>query len=575
MNRSSIDIAGSGAERADYAVGVHELLTRRTTLRLLVVTVGAGLLTACGPAQPVSPTATITSAPAAAPTTLPLPATSVVAATTATPPTSRAALQPRSGGTLRTANSTDIASLDPMLLSGNAMDTSWLAFDRLASYDEELKPQPLLAESWDISPDYTQFKLNLRKGVQFHTGREFTSDDVAYSLQRARDPKVGNGVLPSMANWFSSVETPDKFTVVLKSDSPRPAFFDGLDVLNICDKDTLEGPNARSTAVGTGPFVLNEWVQGDHFSLVKNPNYWLSGRPYLDGIVAYIRPQPNMAVQLEAGVLDLIKSPLVQDYDRIKNDASYTAAAATNTGTFFEIGANTQTPPLNDKRVRQAMNYALDRERFAGVILKGTATTINLPWSQSSPAYDASRNNVYPFDLDRSRALLQEAGVTGFETNIFVPGSAQPELLAFCQVFQANLATLGITLNVRNLEPAVISDLINNNKPEYVGFHATNDNWSSMTPATLFSLSTAWRTANNRSKFSNDVYTGLAAAVASETEPARQKQAYAAMNDYMLDESFTMSLCTYPITYITTTRVHGVEYLRHLGAFSFTNVWME
>jgi peptide/nickel transport system substrate-binding protein len=321
--------------------------------------------------------------------------------------------------------------------------------------------------------------------------------------------------------------------------------------------------------------MLQERVQGDHFTLVKNPNYWLAGRPYLDGIVASIRSQQNMTLQLEAGVLDLIKGPLVQDFDRLKSNPAFVAAAATNTGTFFEIGANTQTSPLDDKRVRQAMNHALDRKRFADVILKGTATPINLPWSQSSPAYDASKNNVYPFDLDRARALLKEAGVTGFETNMFVPGSAQPELLAFCQVFQESLAALGVTLTIRNLEPVVISDLINNNKPEYSGFHATNDNWSSVTPATLFSLSTAWRTINNRSKFANDTYTNLAAAVASETEPVRQRQAYSAMNDYMLDQSFTMALCTYPITYVTRKGVQGVEYLRHLGAFSFTNVWLD
>ena len=112
---------------------------------------------------------------------------------------------PKSGGTLRVAISADPASLDGHLYAAGRFDTTWLIYDRLTEYDLNLKPQPLLAESWDVSSDFKQIKLNLRKGVTFHDGREFTSDDVKYNFLRVRDPKVGAGAFVNQSNWFSIV----------------------------------------------------------------------------------------------------------------------------------------------------------------------------------------------------------------------------------------------------------------------------------------------------------------------------------------------------------------------------------
>jgi peptide/nickel transport system substrate-binding protein len=136
-------------------------------------------------------------------------------------------VQPKTGGTLRYGITADIAALEPFQRSPSTYDTLWLAFDRLIQYDAQLKPQPMLAESWDLSDDAKQVKLALRKGVQFHSGRELTSDDVKYSILRGRDVKLGFGAyLANWSNWFTSMDTPDKYTIVLGSDSPRPTMFD-------------------------------------------------------------------------------------------------------------------------------------------------------------------------------------------------------------------------------------------------------------------------------------------------------------------------------------------------------------
>jgi peptide/nickel transport system substrate-binding protein len=543
-------------------------LSRRSALRLFLSTAGVALAAACTAAN-VAPAAP-TPVPATPKPAAPAPAATVAPTAAATP----AATQPTSGGTLRYATTADVATLDPYLVTTNGMETSWLVFDRLTAYDATLKPQPMLAESWDFSPDFKQFKLNLRKGVQFHNGRELTSDDVKYSLLRPRDSTVGNGILTGISNWFSSIETPDKYTVEIKTDTPRPGFFDGLEIFNICDKANVEGPDAKTTIVGTGPFVLTERVPGDHFTFTKNKNYWQSGRPYLDGVVTNIRNQQNMSLQLEGGTLDAVKIPHIDDFARLKANPDFVAQIAPNSGTFFEIGINTKTPPLDDKRVRQALNHALDRKRYADTIFHGVATTINLPWSQSSPAFDAAKNTTYAYDLDKAKSLLNAAGVSGFETDILVIGVAQPQLLAFTQIYQASLDAIGVKLNIKNLEQAAWLDVVINKKPEYTGFWGSSDTFANVSPGSLFSLSPGWRIANNHSNFTNDTYAGLIASVSSETDPAKQKAAYAAINDYMLDESFTMPISSNPITLLTTQKVHGIDFLMHIGALSFTSTWL-
>ncbi|HEU0168576.1 MAG TPA: ABC transporter substrate-binding protein, partial [Chloroflexota bacterium] len=204
-----------------------------------------------------------------------------------------ASAQPKSGGTLRNVLNADIASLDPHLYAAGAGSTVWLINERLTAYDLKLKPQPWLAESWDVSPNYDQITFHLRKGVMFHNGRELNSDDIKYNFTRLKDPKVGAGVFVNQANWFTSIDTPDKYTAVLKSDAPRPLMFDFFERVYIADKDTIEGPNAKSTAMGTGPFTFGEWVQGDHFSANKNKNYWQPGRPYLEGVHVAIIKDPS------------------------------------------------------------------------------------------------------------------------------------------------------------------------------------------------------------------------------------------------------------------------------------------
>ncbi|HEX8969898.1 MAG TPA: ABC transporter substrate-binding protein, partial [Chloroflexota bacterium] len=479
--------------------------------------------------------------------------------------------QPRTGGVLRSAITADLANLEPHVILPNAYESLWLVFDRLTAYDAQLTPQPMLAESWEFSSDYTQLKLNLRKNVQFHNGRELTSDDVKWNILRVRDPKVGASVgFRNPSNWFTGLATPDKYTLVLTTDQPHPTVFDMFEYFNIIDRDTAEGPNARTQAMGTGPFAFGEWAQGDHLSFKRNPHYWQSGKPYLDEVRVNILPDLQAQVtQLEAGALELIKTPPLRDFARFKADPTkYQAVLHPASAQHFLLGANTLVPPLDNKQVRQALSYAVDRQRFADSVMLGTSQPEALPWLPSSPAYDASRQT--PFDLDKARTLLGAAGVSDVSLDIY-PFIDFPELFDFCLIYQADLAKLGITLNVKRVDLTNWLDQVNNRK--YGGLYVTINTLAQMEPVTMLTQGRAYDPTGNNSGYQDDRYAQLIAEAQTEPDVQKRKQLYAQLNDIILDESFSMTLVSSPPRIAYRTSLQGIGYTLH-EAFSYTDAWL-
>src|SRR6266851_8579951 len=211
-------------------------ISRRGALRLFAGGASVAILAACGPTTPATQPPVPTSAAPAAP----LAPAAATLSSAATPPAQAQASTPapttaqrRMGGTLRVAVPADISSLDGHTSSSILGITQAMAFDRLAVYDIKATPQPQLAESWEVSPDFKQVKLNLRKAVQWHSGRDFTSDDVKWNLLRGQDPKAATGSYVNQAKWFPDIETPDKYTVIMQSEVSRPAIFDYFNVLHL------------------------------------------------------------------------------------------------------------------------------------------------------------------------------------------------------------------------------------------------------------------------------------------------------------------------------------------------------
>src|SRR5579862_4752257 len=186
-------------------------LSRRQALRQIVSIAAVALGAACAPLSaqtPVAGNATVAKAPTGA-------ATPGAAGTSSASPA-----QPKPGGRLRIGAVGDVPTLDGHVLTTQGFLTYDQVYETLIRYDGQMTPQPILAESWNVSTDLKRYQFSLRKGVTFQDGRPFTSDDVKYNILRVRDPKVPSPLLRAPSNWWTSIDTPDPNTIIITSDQP-------------------------------------------------------------------------------------------------------------------------------------------------------------------------------------------------------------------------------------------------------------------------------------------------------------------------------------------------------------------
>ena len=468
-----------------------------------------------------------------------------------------AAAQPRSGGTLRVGRLVDIQGPAVALMANPSYILSAQVYNALIHFDAQKRPQPELAESWEISRDGRRVTLHLRQGVVFHTGRAFTSDDVKYNTLRVRDPKLGMSQLRVMSEWIADIQTPDRNTVVYVLSQPRPAILDLLNYLFIVDRETADGPNAAGKGVGTGPFAFAEWVPGDHLHLTKNPRYWAAGRPYLDDLVIKVVADPQtLGVQLEAGALDLAELLPEEQTARYERDARYRVVLNQQSGQFYYVGVNVTKAPLDNKKVRQALNYAMDRRRFAQSILSNLGQATDLPWPPQSAAYDPSKASVYGFNLSRAKALLGEAGVSNLRLTLLTT-VAFPALAKQAQILQSDLQSIGVTLTVQTPEPAVLNQQVDSMAYQ---LQSSTFAFADLAPSSLLIMAAPYNYKNNSSGFTSPEYTRLVEAAVAEVDPHRRAQLDGQLTDLLQDESFTIPLARRLGSLVSPTRVHGASF---------------
>jgi peptide/nickel transport system substrate-binding protein len=327
----------------------------------------------------------------------------------------------------------------------------------------------------------------------------------------------------------------------------------------ILDPVTLQGPDGVNKPVGTGPFAFGDYAQGDHLRMVRNANYWQSGQPHLDELLVNFAQDPvAMVTQLEANSLDVVVGPNVQDVVRLQKDSHYQVIEAQNTGRGWIMMANTTVTPLDNKLVRQALNFAVDRQRMLDTVLAGIGQPMQLPWGQSSIGFDAAKNtNIYPFDLDKARSLLANAGVSNFSLDLVFSVTTPA---AFAQILQGDLAKIGVTASLKQLEPAAWTQQAIN--ISYQGLLLSNILQTNLGMGTQVT-GPFFAPDTNSAGFRDPQYSALAKAVMTETDPAKQKDEAAQFTDYVMDQSFVYPICSSPPTAICTNNVSGVNSNMH------------
>jgi peptide/nickel transport system substrate-binding protein len=433
---------------------------------------GLPLLQACAPAAPASPTAA-PAPPAAAPkpagTTAPAPAAPTVAPTVtaaaapkpaanATPALATAAGTPVLGGTLRTTLGAEPTSLDPHM--GSSLfneDVRIHMFDALTEGTNQ-DVAPALAEKWDSSDGKTWI-FSLRPGVKFHDGTPLKSSMVKASIERVLDPATGAGQVRGKVVQVAGVEAPDDGTVRITLKDPNGAF--PLDIADI----SIIPPNFDETKpVGTGPFQFVEWVRNQRISLKKNPEYFRKGLPYLDGLTFQTVPDENQKiVLLQAGQVDFtdtIPLPRVKEVQQGGKINVISTEPGTSASSYF-MPVNTRKAPLNNAKVRQAMNLALDREALLQVTFGfGTIKSSVVP--PKSWAYNPNAISYDKRDVAKAKQLLAEAGLAnGFSVEL-KHLTSRAEYIPMAQLFQANLADIGVKLTLVPKELGVWVDEVLN-----------------------------------------------------------------------------------------------------------------
>jgi ABC-type transport system substrate-binding protein len=255
-----------------------------------------------------------------------------------------------------------------------------------------------------------------------------------------------------------------------------------------------------------------------------------------------------MVVQFESGALDVISTPPMRDFVRFRDDGGYQALVHGSSGSYYMSGWNTLQEPFTDKRVRQALNWAIDRQAFTDTILLETVEPFSLPWPKSSLAYNEEQSNHYQFDLDKARALLDEAGVDDLSYGCLLAPDI-PEEIEFAQIYQADLAEIGISMEVNTVEKAAWLESINADPPSFDGYWMGGSARSNLgAPITHFVLSVTWEhtKGDNNTAYYSDQYRDLINQLQVVFDEEEQKRLYTELNALMLEDSWVAILAPRP-----------------------------
>jgi len=368
-------------------------------------------------------------------------------------------------GTLVVGLVAEPVNLDPAQVTDlNSNRVGRRIVETLVTFPEEsTQIVPGLAESWTISKDGLQYTFKLRSGVKFHDGTPLTAEAVKFSIERQINPEHPAhklGKYPFANFFFGNVKavealSPDRVAFLLKE--PRASFLAILTAgaASIVSPTAVmkAGPDYPLSPVGTGPFKFVSWDRGQRVVLEKNPAYWKFPLKLDRVIYRPIVEDQARLTELLTGSLDLIVGVPPDFVTQLESGGKVGVLKQVGAHVWY-LGINNQKKPFDDKRVRQALNYAVNKDAIVRDVLKGTGTPSRGPVLPNTWAADTALK-AYPYDPERARKLLAEAGYpTGFSTTLWVPesGSGMQSPVAMSTVMQSNLKAVGVNVTLQTME---------------------------------------------------------------------------------------------------------------------------
>ncbi len=532
---------------------------------------------------------------------------------------------PKYGGIWRDALNANPPDLNPV----HATDTTsaeviYQIFESLVEIDNEGNIVPLLAESWTSNEDGTVFTFKLREGVRFHAtteggkptangGREMTAEDVVWTFNHICDPAVNSerayfvDMIKGYADYregitdhLAGVKALDKYTVQFELSYPFAPFISilGYNSFMILPREDVEKWGHREFnfhPVGTGPFKFEEWVQDSKVVLSRNENYWMKDAdgnqlPYLDGIEFRIIVDHNIEwTEFLAGNLYqvYVDDPYYEQAGGTKmtvNPETGLKTAVTNLGVFYErpqlgtyyYGMNVEKPPFNDKRVRQALNYAINREVLIDLVLNGRPSPAKGVLPPGMMAYNPDLAG-YTYDPEKARQLMAEAGYgpnNPLEIDLYYNSSTLHERVA--EAMQAQYAQIGVKLNLRVLDWGSLLDGVE--RGEYGMFRM---GWVVDYPDPDNFLYVLLHSENigpqgNYARFNNPRFDELTKLARLETDTAKRIQYYQEAERLVVEEAPWVFIYHYATFSMVAPFVRGYE-LPSFGQYAnkFRAVWLD
>ena len=382
------------------------------------------------------------------------------------------------GGTLTMVLHRDVDTLDPHVTgNGGAWTVASLTTETLLRIDDELNVHPALADSWSLLDDGS-IELSLKQGITFSDGTTFDAEAVKVNMDRMVAPETGSqvaGLDMIPARLYDGTEIVDDSTVRIHFTEPYGPLLLGLAHPTVAMMSPTAirdlGPDIGEQPVGTGPFEFVEWVRQTHVTLKKRQDYEGGGAPfthsgpaYLDEIRLLLGPDPSTRLGLlEGGEAQLVENVPPQDLQRLQ-DSGFNIVNGLSPGTPQSTFLNTESAPTNDIELRKAMLHATNREEINDTLFFGFGVPEYGPLSSNSFGYDPVVETMYPFDLEKAKQILDDAGWIPGDDGIRVKDGVRAEILHYVHDFfavpieplwQAQQAEIGIEINLEQRDGAV------------------------------------------------------------------------------------------------------------------------
>lgn len=390
----------------------------------------------------------------------------------------------RPARTLHLRLNTNPTTLDPALIT-DVLSGGIAAkiFNGLIRFNEDLELVPDIADSWTLSPDGRTYTFRLRRGVRFSNGRTVTSRDFRFSFERVLAPATrapltwvvdkisgADAFIAGKAAQVSGIRCPDDHTLVLSLEQPFGPFLSLLAMTTayVVPQEEVErlGQDFGTRPVGTGPFVLSEWKHGQELVLTAREGYF-EGNAGVSGILYRVIPEDLTAVmEFETGRLDALLIP-ASEYRRYRTDPVWRTRIHGRPGlNTYYLGLNCTRPPFSDRRVRQAINLAIDRRRVLETVFeeRGALAAGPVPPDLWKYGKGPKQAGGYPYDPARAKELIREAGASGAKITIY--GSGDPEVLDFLEVIKWYLDRAGIRASIRQLDWSAFKSAVNKGEPD-------------------------------------------------------------------------------------------------------------